>query len=703
MERAMKKAFLVTILTAAVFLFSQKKILIDNIHGADYIGEDFAEGLVIDFHAVFPDDELTVLTPDSLPFENILIEETITGAASKTYTVDLPDGYYPEMPICLYAYAKCNFEDFWLKADGFIKDPDGGVIAEFFQGSAHVENANGQGWSVVLNDLYSSLSYDVKIGYGRPLFKAPAIEGKYELTGWDLIVRIMDNCYYAIVGNPPLYGNYDLSALGEAFSQGMSFIFTDHYYDSMSDKPYIHFYSDEDVEVSPGIKFPGTFTLLSDGAKKVKNKSEMLISSEWAGHNVQKNSDNELVYEGALNEKLNFLHFDIVGTNVTVINKIPHKLNDLFLLKYHSSGIYKFAGPVQLAASGRAEVTDWQYLNPDQVISEIEKAFYERGIKEGLTELEITNLINDFHWIESLLYRAKINYDDHFGFYHFGKDVYDKLIGFECEPYPETLNRTMWVMLSYINERSEEPPAKLNMASAKAEIKKGLKANEYGVTDEYYLPKQYESESGLFGISRAGYTDSWLMDRLYFYDTPFADHFSNGWSYIGAVNGAFRYVHDDINTRILYVQGYEQEPSAYGKVINENGQLAVIGTSFFFSSSYPPGNTFLRTTAGALVDERVLTGIENAENSISTFSLTAYPNPFNPSTVISISLKKEAVTELTVFDRNGREVAKLQKGKLSAGTHQYTFEGSELSSGVYFCRLVSDGITAARRKVVLLK
>lgn len=440
----MKKAILVSIAVLFVLnLSAQMKILVDNIHGADFLGDDSeVDRYVIDFYSVFPDEELTILTPDSLPFDVILIEENLSGMVEKTYTIDLPDGYWPEYPICLYAYAKCSSEDFWERARGLIKNPDGEIVAEFFQGSAHVEYATGEGWQIELI-LSADHNYDVKIGYGRPLFSALAIEGKYDLSYWDLIVRIKNNSYYAIVGNPPMYGNYDLGALGEAFSQNMSFIFVDNYYDSLVDKPYIHFYSNEDVSVSPKIKFPGFFTLLSDGAEKAESKSEMLFSAAWNGHRITKGSDNELIYEGALNKKLNFLHFDINGDNVNVKNLIPYALNDLFFLKYHSPGIYKFAGPLQLDASGMAEVSDWQYFKPDQIIDEVEQCFYERGKKEGLTDEEITNLISDFHWIESLLYRARMNKDDYFGFYHFGKEVYDKLIGFECEPYPETLNRTM--------------------------------------------------------------------------------------------------------------------------------------------------------------------------------------------------------------------------------------------------------------------
>jgi hypothetical protein len=55
-----------------------------------------------------------------------------------------------------------------------------------------------------------------------------------------------------------------------------------------------------------------------------------------------------------------------------------------------------------------------------------------------------------------------------------------------------------------------------------------------------------------------------------------------------------------------------------------------------------------------------------------------------------------------VFDLNGREVARLANGVLSAGSHSVTFDASGLSSGVYFYTLSAEGFTASR-KMVLVK
>lgn len=66
-----------------------------------------------------------------------------------------------------------------------------------------------------------------------------------------------------------------------------------------------------------------------------------------------------------------------------------------------------------------------------------------------------------------------------------------------------------------------------------------------------------------------------------------------------------------------------------------------------------------------------------------------YPNPFNPQTVIRFELPTGSRVTLDVFDVLGRAVASLASGDLQAGYHERTFDGSSLSSGVYYYRLTA--------------
>jgi hypothetical protein len=79
-----------------------------------------------------------------------------------------------------------------------------------------------------------------------------------------------------------------------------------------------------------------------------------------------------------------------------------------------------------------------------------------------------------------------------------------------------------------------------------------------------------------------------------------------------------------------------------------------------------------------------------------------YPNPFNPSTQISYTLAAKGLARLSVYDVLGREVAVLVNEVQNAGIHDVTFNAKNLSSGIYFYKLVSSG-TMNTMKMLLLK
>jgi hypothetical protein len=69
-----------------------------------------------------------------------------------------------------------------------------------------------------------------------------------------------------------------------------------------------------------------------------------------------------------------------------------------------------------------------------------------------------------------------------------------------------------------------------------------------------------------------------------------------------------------------------------------------------------------------------------------------YPNPFNPSTVISYYLPgvgTRFIVTLKIYDLLGREVTTLVNGVRDGGYYRETFDGSRISSGVYFVRLTA--------------
>ncbi len=79
-----------------------------------------------------------------------------------------------------------------------------------------------------------------------------------------------------------------------------------------------------------------------------------------------------------------------------------------------------------------------------------------------------------------------------------------------------------------------------------------------------------------------------------------------------------------------------------------------------------------------------------------------YPNPFNPTTTISYQLKERSFTSIKVFDILGEEAAILVNEEEPAGRYEVNFDGSSLSSGIYFYQLYTRE-SLQTRKMILLK
>jgi hypothetical protein len=124
-------------------------------------------------------------------------------------------------------------------------------------------------------------------------------------------------------------------------------------------------------------------------------------------------------------------------------------------------------------------------------------------------------------------------------------------------------------------------------------------------------------------------------------------------------------------------------------------------TKFFDSNNGIACGEFgviLRTTNGGGV-----VGVKNIESKVpAAYSLSQnYPNPFNPMCNVQFSMYKAGNVRLVVYDVQGREVQKLVNEKLNAGTYEVKFDGSMLSSGVYFYRMATEGFAETKRMLLI--
>jgi hypothetical protein len=67
-----------------------------------------------------------------------------------------------------------------------------------------------------------------------------------------------------------------------------------------------------------------------------------------------------------------------------------------------------------------------------------------------------------------------------------------------------------------------------------------------------------------------------------------------------------------------------------------------------------------------------------------------FPNPFNPSTHISYNLPSDGFVTIKVYDIVGSEIVTIVNEEKKAGSYLATFDGANLSSGIYICKMTGN-------------
>ncbi|MCZ7603217.1 MAG: T9SS type A sorting domain-containing protein [Melioribacteraceae bacterium] len=114
----------------------------------------------------------------------------------------------------------------------------------------------------------------------------------------------------------------------------------------------------------------------------------------------------------------------------------------------------------------------------------------------------------------------------------------------------------------------------------------------------------------------------------------------------------------------------------------------------------------LEKKSALICDPELVTSIDTRKPLVSNFKLYQnYPNPFNPITTIKFTVPgveiRQAVS-LRIYDILGREVAILVDKRIQPGNHEVQFDGSNLSSGMYFYQIITDSFIDTK-KMVLIK
>ncbi|MBM4172618.1 MAG: T9SS type A sorting domain-containing protein [Ignavibacteria bacterium] len=82
------------------------------------------------------------------------------------------------------------------------------------------------------------------------------------------------------------------------------------------------------------------------------------------------------------------------------------------------------------------------------------------------------------------------------------------------------------------------------------------------------------------------------------------------------------------------------------------------------------------------------------------YSISNYPNPFNPSTTIKYQLPESGHVTIKVYDILGKEVATLVNENKQAGYHKIDFDGSKLTSGIYIYTIKANNFAQSKKMII---
>jgi hypothetical protein len=169
-----------------------------------------------------------------------------------------------------------------------------------------------------------------------------------------------------------------------------------------------------------------------------------------------------------------------------------------------------------------------------------------------------------------------------------------------------------------------------------------------------------------------------------FYETifsqiQFCQMYKDIWFHMGTYVGNFTYTANNIG---IYLK--LRIASSYG--FSERDSISLIG--------------FIHN--GILIGDSILTDIADPKPIDYAFDLAQnFPNPFNPSTVISYQLQVTSNVTLKVYDILGREVATLVNEEKPAGNYDVQFTSNGLTSGIYFYKLKTGNYSETKKMILI--
>jgi hypothetical protein len=119
----------------------------------------------------------------------------------------------------------------------------------------------------------------------------------------------------------------------------------------------------------------------------------------------------------------------------------------------------------------------------------------------------------------------------------------------------------------------------------------------------------------------------------------------------------------------------------------------------------PPGTVVRFTSTPSLEGKEIIFSTPNKPEYKPNYDFELfqnYPNPFNPTTKIRYFIPQEGKVEINIYNVLGQKVKELVNENMKAGKYETTFNGSNLSSGVYIYRIEAANFVQSK-KMMLLK
>lgn len=166
--------------------------------------------------------------------------------------------------------------------------------------------------------------------------------------------------------------------------------------------------------------------------------------------------------------------------------------------------------------------------------------------------------------------------------------------------------------------------------------------------------------------------------------------------------------------------GLREESGELTHVIPKSPESGVVTFEFTYTAPSSPGDQILFANGNSVnlngfnsgdqwnfapnktISIQTVADVKD-DNILSSYNLNQnYPNPFNPSTNINFRIRESGNVKIIIYNSLGDEVKILLNDSMRSGEHNINFDGKDLSSGVYYYRLITSNFSEIK-KMILLK